>query len=436
MYQQIIKKGLSKGLSDIEIYSTHVKAHELSVFKQEVDSNVKSDILSVTIKGVFDNKKVSIRTENLNESKIDIMIDMLISSAKGLTISEPAIIFEGSPTYPEVEDSIFNFDSISLNKKIELLNNIEKLVLENEYVTNVQSTNYYAVDSKTQIINSKGLNLSRHHSFAYAYSLGVFAKDDDIKTAYDIKLVKNFEEFNANEIATATIDKGVAKIGGKSIESKAYPVVFSNEMFSSILAANYSIFTGEAAYRNLTQLKDKVNTKIAVDFLNIIDDPLNDNANFKVPFDDEGVACSQRYLIKNGVFEGFSHNLKTASIFNTNPTGNGFGGSIAPTNLVVSSGDKSFDELIKPIKEGIYITDLVGLHAGVNSVSGDFSLQAGGFKITNGKIDHPVKMIVLSGNFFKMLNQIKGIANDLKFNLSGFGSPSVYIEQLMIGGSN
>jgi PmbA protein len=43
-------------------------------------------------------------------------------------------------------------------------------------------------------------------------------------------------------------------------------------------------------------------------------------------------------------------------------------------------------------------------------------------------------MIVVSGNFFDMMKHVKGIANDLKFDLSGMGSPSVYVESLMIGG--
>ena len=94
----------------------------------------------------------------------------------------------------------------------------------------------------------------------------------------------------------------------------------------------------------------------------------------------------------------------------------------------------TFDELIKDIKDGVYITDLVGLHAGVKAVSGEFSLQASGQKIVDGKLDHAVKMIVVSGNFFDMMNHIKGIANDLKFELSGIGSPSIYVESLMIGG--
>jgi len=319
-------------------------------------------------------------------------------------------------------------------EKINLLKHLEKKILSNQAVTQVQSTQYQEVDTKTTLVNSKGLELTRHNTYAYAYAVGVFAKDDDIKTAYDIKLVKTFSEFDAEKMAHDTIEKGVSKLGGKSVPSNAYPVVFSNEMFSNMLSVFTSIFSGEAAFRNLTALKDKVGTKIFGENISLIDDPLHQDAYFKMPFDDEGVACFKRAVVNQGVFTGFNHNLKTAAIFKQEPTGNSFNGSISTTNFYLEPTELSFDEMIKDVKDGIYITDLIGLHAGVKTVSGEFSLQAGGFKILNGKLDHPVKMIVVSGNFFELMNNVLGIANDLKFELSGVGSPSVLVKSLMIGG--
>src|SRR5690606_28271469 len=97
-------------------------------------------------------------------------------------------------------------------------------------------------------------------------------------------------------------------------------------------------------------------------------------------------------------------------------------------------GEKSLDQLISDIKEGFYVTELVGLHAGVNDTSGDFSLQAGGVFIKDGKLDRAVKMVVLSGNWFELLKSIKGIASDLKFEVSGIGSPSVHVGALTVSG--
>lgn len=434
MYNDWIELGKKKGLSELEIFAVRNKSLSLTVYQGKLDSHVQSDVEQVTLRGIYEGKLSVVRFENLSTKHVEHMIERLIDNAKALTVSEPAIIFEGSPSYPEVKEERFDFGSVPVTTKIEMLKTLEKTILDHPSVTQVQNATYQEIDTKTTLINSKGLHLTKQNTYAYAYAIGVFKQDDDIKTAYDVKLVKNFNEFNAKEMAETTIKQGVAKLGGKSISTKAYPTVFSNEQFSGILRAFTSIFSGEAAYRNLTSLKDKVGTKIFGDNITLTDDPINEKSHFKIPFDDEGVACSRRDVVKNGVFQGFNHNLKTSSIFKQEPTGNGFNGGISPTNLYLEPTDLAFEDLIKDIEDGVYITDLVGLHAGVKAISGEFSLQASGQKITNGKLDHAVKMIIVSGNFFEMMNHVKGIANDLKFELSGIGSPSVYIESLMIGG--
>ena len=72
--------------------------------------------------------------------------------------------------------------------------------------------------------------------------------------------------------------------------------------------------------------------------------------------------------------------------------------------------------MIKDIEDGVYISDLVRLHTGVKTVFSEFSLQASGLKIKDGKLDHPIKMIVVSGNFFTMMNSVKSLSSDLNLN--------------------
>lgn len=434
MYKKWLELGLEKGLTDIEIFTRRDQSLKLTVYQQKLESHVTSDVESVRIRGVYDGKLAAVSFEYIDDQMAEKMIDQLIENAKALTISEPAIIYEGSSSYPEVNPADFDFNSIPVIDKINLLKTVEAGILKSELATNVSTTVYVESKTSTSILNSKGLNLTRDANYAYVYTVGVFQKDDDIKTEYYTKIGKTFDVFNADDMIWSVVTKGEKKVGGKSVSSKRYPVVFSSEVFSEMLGMYSSIFNGQAAIRNMTKLKDKVGEKVLGENVSIIDDPLFEEAAFQIPFDDEGVACQKRYVFKNGVFEGFLQNLKTAKMFNVEPTGHGFGNAISPTNLYLVPGELNFDSLIQPIEDGIYITDTSGLHAGANSVSGDFSMQASGFRILNGKIDHPVKMIVVSGNFFDMLNHVKGLGNDLIFDVSSIGSPSVYIESLAIGG--
>ena len=108
--------------------------------------------------------------------------------------------------------------------------------------------------------------------------------------------------------------------------------------------------------------------------------------------------------------------------------------SIFPTNLYIEKGEKSLEELIKEVGEGILITDLAGLHSGANSITGDFSLAAKGFYIKDGKKSYPVEQITIAGNFFSMLKDIEAVGSDLKFPMSSIGSPSVKIKEISIAG--
>src|SRR5690606_14245262 len=400
----------------------------------KVESYSNSDVTTARIKGIYDEKLVSASVENLTDEAIELVFDRLIQNAKALTVKEPAIIFEGSKSYPEVKDNEFDFDKVPVEKKIAYLVELEKEVLKNEFVKQVESSVYQEEFGSTTIVNSKGLNLTKKHNFAYSLAYSIFEKDGDIKTGYDIKLIKSFDELDPVKDANTTIQDGVRKLDGKSLKTGSYDVVFNNKRFSDMLAVYSSLFSGEAAYRKMTALKDKKGEVIANPAVTIWDNSLHELSPFKNSFDDEGVAANPKKVVDAGVFTGFLHSLRTAALFNEAPTGNAFGGGISPAGLYLEPGKLSFDEVLAPINEGFFVTDLVGLHAGVNTTSGDFSLQAAGVAIKDGKLDHAVKMVVLSGNWFDVLKNINRVGNDLQFQTSGYGSPTVYVGKLVVAG--
>jgi len=176
------------------------------------------------------------------------------------------------------------------------------------------------------------------------------------------------------------------------------------------------------------------------DKITIVDDPLHRDAINLQPFDDEGVACYRKTVVEKGVFKTLLHNLKTAKYFKTTSTGNGFKPSVAATvnvsgtNLLIEPGEKTLAQLVSETQEGLLITELAGLHAGANPITGDFSAQSSGFLIKDGKIDRPVNLIVVSGNFLKMMNDVESVGSDLKLGYNGIGTPSIKFVGLQVSG--
>jgi PmbA protein len=169
--------------------------------------------------------------------------------------------------------------------------------------------------------------------------------------------------------------------------------------------------------------------------LKIKDVPYYEGSLSNASFDSEGVPTKEKTIIENGEFKTFLYNLKTAKKEGKESTGNASGRGIAPINLLVESGEKSFDELLKELNNGIIITSLEGLHSGANPISGEFSLGAQGLKVENGEIVSGVEQITISGNFLEMMKKVEQVGNDMWISFGGTITPSVIISEIDIAGN-
>jgi PmbA protein len=154
-------------------------------------------------------------------------------------------------------------------------------------------------------------------------------------------------------------------------------------------------------------------------------------------FDDEGVATYNKAIIKNGVLQTYLYNLTTAAKENRESTGNGSGAGskvgTSPWYLEMKPGKLSQEELFKEVGNGVYITEVSGLHAGLNPQSGNFSLQSTGFLIKDGKKDRGLDLITVSGNLVKLFQDVQLVGNDSKEFIGG-KYPSVVVKTIGVSG--
>ena len=169
--------------------------------------------------------------------------------------------------------------------------------------------------------------------------------------------------------------------------------------------------------------------------MTIVDDPLMPWGLGSCPFDREGAATVKKNVIDRGVLTTLLHNRKTAKKASTATTGNAAGaGRVAPSNLYIAAGKDDCDALLAAMGNGLFLTEVSGLHAGANPISGDFSLLARGFEIAGGRKVREVEQFTVAGNFFKLLEDIAAVGSDLLFEGSPIGSPSVSVKALNVAG--
>lgn len=444
MIDKIFQKGRETGLNDMEVYYSEGSSLSLKVFQKDLDGYSLSESEGLSLRGTYKGKMGYSYTEKVDETSIDQLVRDAAENALIIDSEDEEYIFEGSKEYKKVDSFNQALSNVGEEQKINFVKSLEEEAFRlDKRIASVEVCIYGDGYGETIMSNTKGLFLRDKSNIAYTY-IAVVAKDgEDIKTGMAYRTGNDFNAFNAQDIAREAVDEALALLGARSVKSGDYNVIIRNSAAADLLEAFTGIFSAEAVQKNLSLLKGKLNEKIASDKFTLIDDPYMEGGLASKSFDGEGVACKYKKVVDKGVLKTYLYNLKTAKKDGVDTTGNASKGSykssigISPSNFFVEKGERTLDEMIADIDKGILITELQGLHSGLNSVSGDFSLAALGFLIQDGKISRPVEQITMAGNYFDMLKNIEETGSDLKFGMPGeayIGSPSLRIKKLSIAG--
>lgn len=230
-------------------------------------------------------------------------------------------------------------------------------------------------------------------------------------------------------------ERTVARANPRKVATCKVPVVYDPRVSNSLVGHVIGAANGASVARKTTFLKDSLGKQLFNSKIRIIDDPLRVRGLRSQSFDAEGVATVKRAIIDEGVLTTWLLDCATARELGLQTTGHAHRGvSSSPSpgayNLHMEAGDVSPEDLIADIKEGFYVTDLIG--SGVNGVTGDYSRGAGGFWIENGKLTYAVSEITIAGHLFEMFKSLTP-ANDLTFKY-GVNAPTVRVEGLTIAG--
>lgn len=443
-YKELSNKIFEAGknvFEDMETYIERAKEIEIEVYKGEIDRLNISDTEGLSLRGVSNGKMGYAYTEKLDESSIEMLIKDAHENGKCIDTLDKEIIFEGSDEYKELNNFNEKLKETPLEEKIDFVKALEREAYSlDSRIVSVSDCGYEEIENNRYLFNTKGLELEDNMNLAISYLIVVAKEGEDTKIGVSYRIEKDFESLNYKEMAKEAVDEAISRLGGKPIKSGEYPVVIRNDVFGQILGAFSSVLFAESVQKGLSLFKDKIGEKVANSCFTLVDDPFIESGFNVMSFDGEGTATKVKKIIDKGVLKTYLYNWKSALKDGVESTGNGHRGSYksnittSTTNLYVKKGEKSLDELLNTMGSGVMITDVQGLHSGLNPVSGDFSLSAQGYLIENGKIAKPVNLITIAGNFFEVLKDIEEVGSDFRFSMNGVGSPSIRIKKLAIAG--
>jgi PmbA protein len=257
-----------------------------------------------------------------------------------------------------------------------------------------------------------------------------------METDYDYSSALHASDLESPEKVGRTAgERAVARLNPRKVATTKVPVVYDKRVASSLIGHLAGAVNGSAIARKTSFLREKLGERLFREGIRVVDDPLRERGHRSRPFDGEGVAGQRLALIDDGVLMSWLLDSATArelGLVTTGHASRGVSSAPAPgaTNLYLEAGAMSPDELMADIKDGFYVTSLIGM--GVNQVTGDYSRGASGFWIENGKPTYPVSEVTIAGNLVGMFASLTP-ASDLEFK-HAVDAPTVRVEGLTVAG--
>lgn len=196
-----------------------------------------------------------------------------------------------------------------------------------------------------------------------------------------------------------------------AVATKMIPVIFTpNGVANGIISPLIAAFNGKMVLEGASPIGKRLGETIFDTKLSLWDDATLAYCPNSRPCDDEGIPSRRIPLIDKGVVTNFLYDLQTAALSGKESTGSADRGrglpSPSPSAFIIAPGDVSFEDMLRDMKEGLVIEQLMGAEQG-NVLGGDFSGNVLlGYKVENGHIVGRVKDTMVSGNVYQLFKNI------------------------------
>lgn len=437
-YDKFFKLAKEAGIEDAELHIHQSHTLSMSLFHGEIDKYSDENGFSISARGIVNGKCGAASCDVWSNEKAEFLVREIVANAKVIENKDPVFIFPGSEKYHKVNTYNKELGNVPSEVKLEKLFALEKKIKEaDERIVEIQMVGFDETTSSSTIMNSKGLKLSQKVNYFLYYGGAVAKQGEQVKSGFELFLDNDFNKFDVDVLAKKIATSVTEQLGGEACDTGSYRAVLSPDVVNSLMSCYISSAIAEEVQKKSSLFIGKLNQKVASNKVTVEDRPLFKSV-FASWFDSEGVATYNKPIIKNGVLKTYLYNLTTAAKDGVQSTGNASGAGsevgTAPMFLYMKPGKKSQEELFKEVGNGVYITEVSGLHAGMNAQSGNFSLQSTGFLIKDGKKDRPLDIITVSGNLVEIFNGVLEVGSDSKLFAGGASFPSVTIKKIAVSG--
>jgi len=439
--QSAVDRALALGASDAEAGAAEGEEFSASVRMREVENLKQAGSRGVGIRVVVGQRSGSSRTSDLTPAGIEAMVRSALELA-AITTEDP---HAGLPAPEELgqittDQSLYDpsIANMETDWKISQAMRAEETALSADpRIQNSEGAGFETHIGTRAFVNSRGFSGSYRTSTCGLSAVPVAVENGSMERDYWYTSARDAARLESpEEVGRRAAERALRRLGARKVSTQKVPVIFEPRTARNLLGDLFDAVNGGAIYRHASFLAGKLGEKIGSDALTIIDDATLPGLFGTSPFDDEGVPSRRTVVIERGVLISYLLNTYTARKLGLKTTGNASRGlagnaSVGPGNFYLEAGTVSEQQLIAGVRQGLYITELIG--ASANTVTGDYSSGAAGLWIENGELAYPVSGITVAGNLVQMLMDLEQTASNLEFRAS-IAAPSFLIREMTVSG--
>jgi PmbA protein len=439
--QAAIKQALDAGAVDAECTISEGDEFSASVRMGEVETLKEAGSRGAGLRVLIGKRMGSSYTSDLSPEGIRQMVGSAIDLAS-LTTEDP---HAGLPDADELGSipgdlRLFSEDVAGLpaEQKIDAAKRAEAAALAfDPRITNSEGGSFDSNIGGRVFANSLGFIGAYRSTYCSISAVPVASQNGAMERDYWFTMARDFAGLEDSEsVGRIAAARAIRRLGAVKVETQRVPVIFEPRVARTLLGNLFEAVEGRSVYRQASFLAGKLGEKIADERITLIDDGTIPHLFGSQPFDDEGVPTRRTAVIEKGVLRSYLLNTYTARKLGLKTTGNASRGitgnaGIGHGNFFLEAGDKSPEQIIRGVRNGFYVTELIG--SGVNIVTGDYSRGAVGLWVRDGELAFPVSEVTIAGTLQEMLNAVAEIGSDLEFRGS-VSAPTIMIGEMTVAG--
>lgn len=408
---------------DMEVVASWSHDTEVRAYDGRIEHLVSSDAAGVGVRILVDGRQGTAWTGAIDPDSLAVCVADARDNVRFAGVDVNAGLAEpDGHRFEELDLFDERLSGESIDSKIELALQLERRVMSSDRrIVGIESADYADSTSAAAIVSTRGIRSASAETSTYLGAYVLAGDGDGTTSGFGFSVGRAGADLNVEDAASEAVGRAIAQLGAMKAPSGRVTVVLDPYVTSQFISLVADMLSGDAVVRGRSPFADRVGESIAASTITLYDDPTNPAAPTASGVDGEGLACRRVPLIESGGLTGFLHNSYSARCAGVTSTGSAQRSSLqAPPSVgafvaTIAPGVTDAGRIVTEVGDGLFVTELSGLHSGVNIVSGDLSVGIEGRMIRGGELAESVAEVTIASTIQRMLADVTHIGSDLTY---------------------